>query len=442
MSKGPHRADTAAPAAALRLLSRALIACVLAIPVGGAFAQAPEGAPPAPAPAAAPPTAAPTSAPPTAAPATTPTAAPAPTTAPTAAPAPAAGTELDQLRETFVRLKQELETLKRQLLSQGEEMGAAARRLAAEKETLAKDLTDAKKTLGRVEVERDTLTRELTELRAAHDIALAEGRAKATAATEAERARGELEVQLRAAEEKAAALQRSSDERIAAAEKVREDLEARIHAAEEKAAAVERSAEERLAAAEKAAADKLGDAAKDLEALRVRLVDLDKERQGEAHARAAAEQEVSALKAEVASLKDRIAAAEAEHKALQGQLATAKAMLPAEAGGTLSADDLRARAAEAAAAYVAAAREAKERPTEANRAAARDAAARLRAAQTDVARVLGAQGLYPMRRDDTLGVVASRFYGSGNRWPAIFEANKHVIANPDQVLPGMTLIVP
>ena len=41
-----------------------------------------------------------------------------------------------------------------------------------------------------------------------------------------------------------------------------------------------------------------------------------------------------------------------------------------------------------------------------------------------------------------LGIVAGRFYGTGKRWPDVFEANRHVLANPDALVPGITLVVP
>jgi len=45
-----------------------------------------------------------------------------------------------------------------------------------------------------------------------------------------------------------------------------------------------------------------------------------------------------------------------------------------------------------------------------------------------------AQGVYRLRAEDTLGVVAARFYGSSKRWPVVFEANRHILANPDALV--------
>ena len=44
---------------------------------------------------------------------------------------------------------------------------------------------------------------------------------------------------------------------------------------------------------------------------------------------------------------------------------------------------------------------------------------------------------------DTLWDIAQRFYGNGDGWPAIYEANKTAIGNDPNVLRGgLTLIIP
>lgn len=49
---------------------------------------------------------------------------------------------------------------------------------------------------------------------------------------------------------------------------------------------------------------------------------------------------------------------------------------------------------------------------------------------------------YTVRAGDTLSSIALRFYGSRSRWPAIFQANKAVIKNPDAIFPGEVLTIP
>jgi LysM repeat protein len=47
---------------------------------------------------------------------------------------------------------------------------------------------------------------------------------------------------------------------------------------------------------------------------------------------------------------------------------------------------------------------------------------------------------YRVRKGDTLGKIAARFYGDAGRFPLIVSAN--VIMNPDQLIPGQTLTIP
>ena len=49
---------------------------------------------------------------------------------------------------------------------------------------------------------------------------------------------------------------------------------------------------------------------------------------------------------------------------------------------------------------------------------------------------------YTVRPGDTLSSIALRFYGSRSRWPAIFQANKAVVTNPDAIFPGEVLTIP
>lgn len=35
-----------------------------------------------------------------------------------------------------------------------------------------------------------------------------------------------------------------------------------------------------------------------------------------------------------------------------------------------------------------------------------------------------------------------RYYGNANLWPRIVEANTHLLDNPGQILPRMTLVLP
>lgn len=49
---------------------------------------------------------------------------------------------------------------------------------------------------------------------------------------------------------------------------------------------------------------------------------------------------------------------------------------------------------------------------------------------------------YTVEKDDTLQKIARKFYGSYNKWPRIYEANKALIPNPDILRPGTVLEIP
>lgn len=43
---------------------------------------------------------------------------------------------------------------------------------------------------------------------------------------------------------------------------------------------------------------------------------------------------------------------------------------------------------------------------------------------------------------DTLSKIAQDFYGSANKYPVIFEANKPMLSHPDKIYPGQVLRIP
>jgi len=49
---------------------------------------------------------------------------------------------------------------------------------------------------------------------------------------------------------------------------------------------------------------------------------------------------------------------------------------------------------------------------------------------------------YTVVADDTLSGIASKYYGDANRWPIIFEANRHQLQDPDHIFPGQVLRIP
>jgi nucleoid-associated protein YgaU len=49
---------------------------------------------------------------------------------------------------------------------------------------------------------------------------------------------------------------------------------------------------------------------------------------------------------------------------------------------------------------------------------------------------------YEVKSGDTLSKIAKQFYGDANRYSAIFEANKPMLKDPDEIYPGQTLRIP
>ncbi|MGD2083915.1 MAG: LysM peptidoglycan-binding domain-containing protein, partial [Chromatiales bacterium] len=166
---------------------------------------------------------------------------------------------------------------------------------------------------------------------------------------------------------------------------------------------------------------------------------------------------VASLRADSQALEERLAQAEAEAADLRGRLsettdqrdglsrtlAEARSRLAPADGGTAGLAEAKAAAALSAEAFRAAFR-AHSRATGDSelRAALTVAIQELRADQFLLARIIDARGVYQVRADDSLALVASRFYGDGNRWPEIHRANEHVLDDPDRLYKGTTLVVP
>ena len=50
---------------------------------------------------------------------------------------------------------------------------------------------------------------------------------------------------------------------------------------------------------------------------------------------------------------------------------------------------------------------------------------------------------YTVKKNDSLFIIAKRYYGNGEKWRAIYDANKKTIGkNPNDIEPGMKLVIP
>ena len=49
---------------------------------------------------------------------------------------------------------------------------------------------------------------------------------------------------------------------------------------------------------------------------------------------------------------------------------------------------------------------------------------------------------YTVQAGDSLWKISQKFYGDGNQWRRIYEANKGTIKDPDVIHPGQTFTIP
>lgn len=62
--------------------------------------------------------------------------------------------------------------------------------------------------------------------------------------------------------------------------------------------------------------------------------------------------------------------------------------------------------------------------------------------QFELAQAEGARTVYRVRPGDSLDRVSMMVYGNDTEWSRIFEANRHLLEDPQRVLPGLTLVIP
>ncbi len=60
----------------------------------------------------------------------------------------------------------------------------------------------------------------------------------------------------------------------------------------------------------------------------------------------------------------------------------------------------------------------------------------------DIADEPAQTNFYTVKSGDTLSKIAKEFYGDAMKYPAIFEANKPMLSDPDKIYPGQTLRIP
>ncbi|MFZ2517720.1 MAG: LysM peptidoglycan-binding domain-containing protein, partial [Anaerolineae bacterium] len=141
---------------------------------------------------------------------------------------------------------------------------------------------------------------------------------------------------------------------------------------------------------------------------------------------------------------------EAEAATRAQAAAAAKAHMEAEIAARVQQEHAEAEARVQAAAETAAKAEAEAKAkAEAEMQAKAEAAAQARDALGRGSQPVGTRGVlggsertHVVVAGDSLYKIAAHFYGNGNRWPEIFEANKDIIKNPRIIRPGQKLRIP
>ena len=161
------------------------------------------------------------------------------------------------------------------------------------------------------------------------------------------------------------------------------------------------------------------------------------------------EAKLAAEKGKVAELELALEEQEREANGVKGTLeqtraevAILKDRLPARSGGSLTDEKMRGVAAEHFAALRDLRAKRGEMAEESWLAARDNLLAEIRDDQLVLGQAVAAQGLYRVKSEDTLRKISYKFYGTGNRWVEIYEANRHLLEDPDRLSPGMTLIIP
>ena len=155
------------------------------------------------------------------------------------------------------------------------------------------------------------------------------------------------------------------------------------------------------------------------------------------------EQRLLEREAVIARLSAELQAEREANEALTTRLHDLADRLPETEGGNLSAEAARQSAAAALLTLRTLSKNTEKKTTDpAIELQIQNAEAELQRAQFKLASVMAAKCLYRVRANDTLASISHRFHGSGGQWQALFEANRHLLDNPNQLTPGITLIIP
>ena len=223
-----------------------------------------------------------------------------------------------------------------------------------------------------------------------------------------------------------------------------EDLAEQLSGAQQKVEDLETARNEvegQLAEKERALADTqsiLAESKSELATAKQALADAESERD-------ASQREVVGLQGDVARLSgenDKLVATVSELSTSlsdrEQRIDSLQQLLPAGEGGSITTDQARKEASEAQQLLMRSAMPA----ANVDATTAEDARALVRRNQFLVGYAMGARGIYLTKPGDSLSLVSAYFYGEGNKWKDIMQANQHLITNPDRVRAGIPLIIP
>lgn len=156
----------------------------------------------------------------------------------------------------------------------------------------------------------------------------------------------------------------------------------------------------------------------------------------------ALETEVQARDAEIAVLTTRLDTSNQNESRLHERVASLRGRLTATEGGTLTAADARKQAESDAQQLLHLIQQGQGVNNPELWRQVREAENALHRSQFVLARADSARTVYRVRPGDTLAQVGLMFYGDAEQWPPIYDANRHVIDDPNRLLPGISLVIP
>ncbi|NEX15953.1 MAG: hypothetical protein C1943_04765 [Halochromatium sp.] len=154
------------------------------------------------------------------------------------------------------------------------------------------------------------------------------------------------------------------------------------------------------------------------------------------------EQQLAQREAQIARLEAGDARRAEAKDALEARIAELRSLLPAPEGGTVTVAVAEARARQDAENLERLIREGQGIRNPQLWRQIRDTENALHRSQYLLARAQGNHTLYRVRPGDSLARISAMVYGNDQSWTQIFEANRHLLDDPDRVPPGFTLVIP